>query len=115
MFVTCCRDCGGVSRLYGGRYFTQQYQKCFERTKQFVTNRHSKVICCDPIEEIRNNNLKASKLPSSLLQTIQVDELKDELRNTLEIAIRKAKGKGELLLTEDEKRILDELEVCIAT
>jgi len=37
--------------------------------------------------------------------------LRKELRMNLENALRKAKNKGELKLTEDELRILDKLEV----
>jgi len=108
MFLTCC----GWGRVFsscrhGGSHLSKV---CSKRTKRHQPNRCRYFACSDSVQGKDYNGLRASKI-ANLLQTIDLDELRKELRMNLENALRKAKNKGELKLTEDELRILDKLEV----
>ncbi|GJQ14442.1 hypothetical protein GpartN1_g6233.t1 [Galdieria partita] len=107
MFLICCWNC---SRVYSSKSFSPQQRKCFKPTKRKLTCWNAEVVCCDAVEEKGSSTQNASSVPSSLLETIGMDELREELRSSLENAIRKAKDKGEFKLTEEERRVLDELE-----
>jgi hypothetical protein len=107
MFLTCC----GWGRVFsscrhGGSHLSKV---CSKRTKRHQPNRCRYFACSDSVQGKDYNGLRASKI-ANLLQTIDLDELRKELRMNLENALRKAKNKGELKLTEDELRILDKLE-----
>ncbi|GJD09770.1 hypothetical protein Gasu2_40010 [Galdieria sulphuraria] len=107
MFLTLYWDC---CKVHAGKNRSLQHTKCSKRNKRYLTSWNGYVLCCDFVEEKGRSTEKASNVSTSLLQTIGMEELREELRTSLENAIRKAKNKEEFELTEEECKILDDLE-----